>query len=352
VTPEQKIAFGVFSLTKVSLTSGLKVCLAGLLIYALSACKDENSVVIYTSVDRHYAEPILQAFEDQTGISVEALYDVEAAKTTGLVNKLIAEADRPRADVFWNGEFLQTQLLAQDGVLSRYAPTQTGLGWQESEQLWTSFGGRARVLIVNTAVLPNAEWPATLSDFLSDRWRGDQLAIAHPLFGTSATHAAALYAAWGRTKAQDFYRSLLARGVRIVDGNSVVRDLAVSGEITFGLTDTDDACSAISSGADVAVLFPDQREGGLGTLVIPNTVALIAGAPHSENGKRLIDYLLSESVVEALAEAGWFHINGTEVLVSDTCGLPKNIRPMPTNPATLHQSIETAKQELRDIFVQ
>lgn len=339
-------------MAKADLATVLRVCLASLLFCVLSACQDEDSVVIYTSVDRHYSEPILQAFEEETGINVEALYDVEAAKTTGLVNKLIAEADRPRADVFWNGEFLQTQRLAQEGVLSRYVPTQTGAGWQEPEQLWTSFGGRARVLIVNTALLPSAEWPKSLSDFLSDRWSGEQLAIAHPLFGTSATHAASLYAAWGRTEAHDFYSSLHSRGVQVVDGNSVVRDLAASGEIAFGLTDTDDACSALGSGADVAVLFPDQTEGGLGTLVIPNTVALIAGAPHSENGKLLIEYLLSKSVVNTLADAGWFHINGTEVLVSEICGLPKNIQAMPIDPATLHQSLEIAKQELRDIFVQ
>src|SRR4030042_2060228 len=54
------------------------------------------SVVVYTAVDQPYAEPIFAVFEQNTGIQVKAVYDVEAAKTTGLVNRLIAEKDQPR----------------------------------------------------------------------------------------------------------------------------------------------------------------------------------------------------------------------------------------------------------------
>jgi len=334
------------SVIRAGITRLLRVGILFVAAWNLAACKENSTVVIYTSVDRHFAEPILQAFEDETGIKVEALYDVEAAKTTGLVNKLIAEADRPRADVFWNGEFLQTQLLAQRGLLTAYATD----GQQDQQHLWTAFGGRARVLIVNTTTLPQDQWPDSLADFLADRWPGNQMAIAHPLFGTSATHAAALYAAWGDAHAADFYRSAQARGVRIVDGNSVVRDLAVKGEIMFGLTDTDDACSALENGEEVAVVFPDQSDGAIGTLVIPNTVAMIAGAPHPENGKLFVDYLLGENIALELAEAGWFHVNGTDVLTA-SCNLPDQITVMQVDTAALYEALARIKLELRDILV-
>jgi len=58
-------------------------------------------VVVYTSVDQVYSEPVIRAFEKRTGILVLPVYDVEASKTTGLVNRLIAERGRPQADVFW-----------------------------------------------------------------------------------------------------------------------------------------------------------------------------------------------------------------------------------------------------------
>ena len=162
-------------------------------LLALAACKDDApSVTIYTSVDRSFSEPILQMFEVQTGIRVEALYDVEAAKTTGLVNRLIAEANRPRADVFWNGELVQTQHLAVLGILSPYATTAADTAQQPPDRMWTSFGGRARVLIVNTDLQAVGNRPTGLADFMSDRWQSNRLAISPPLFGTSASHAASL----------------------------------------------------------------------------------------------------------------------------------------------------------------
>jgi len=59
-------------------------------------------------VDQVYAGPVLKRFEVQTGINVLPVYDVEAAKTTGLANRIIAEAGNPQADVYWSGEFAQT----------------------------------------------------------------------------------------------------------------------------------------------------------------------------------------------------------------------------------------------------
>lgn len=329
--------------------------LLSLLVFSLSltACQQDTkeTVVIYTSVDRHYSEPILKEFEKKTGIVVDALYDIEAAKTIGLVNKLIAEGSRPRADVFWNGEFLLTQLLADRGILQRYQTKGKEAGQtQDQGQLWTSFGGRARVLIVNNKKVAEAERPTSLLDFTSDRWSGNELAVAHPLFGTSATHAKALYTKWGAEKAETFFTKLKQRGVQFVSGNSVVRDLAVRGKISFGITDTDDACSAVAKGADVSVIFPDQEPDGLGTLTIPNTVALVSNGPNSEAGKKLIDYLLSDEVRSNLAKAGWFHVEGDKVSPTLNCGLPTTVNAMEVKPQEMFKIQQRATDTLRALL--
>lgn len=80
----------------------------------------QQTVVIYTSVDQIFSESILQQFEQQSGIQVKALYDVEASKTVGLVNRLLAEKDNPQADVFWNSEVSRTIQLKQSGILQPY----------------------------------------------------------------------------------------------------------------------------------------------------------------------------------------------------------------------------------------
>lgn len=268
----------------------------------LAGCgKQGSSVVVYTALDEMYSRPILDAFEEETGIAVRAVYDTEAAKTTGLVTRLIAEQRRPRADVFWNNEVAQTILLKNKGVIEPYlSPAAAAIPAQfkDPEGYWTGFAARARVIIYNTDIVRGA--PTSVRDFLKPEWSG-RTAIALPLFGTTATHAAALFALWGDEEAKEFFRDLLENDVAVLAGNATVRDMVARGEYAIGLTDTDDANGAVEDGLPARWLLPDQEEGGIGTLVIPNTVALIKGGPNPDGGKKLIDFLLSPEVEGKLA---------------------------------------------------
>lgn len=258
-------------------------------------------VVIYTSLDQVFSEPILQEFEKKTGIKVKAVYDVEAAKTTGLVNRLIAEKNNPQADVFWNSEVGKTIVLKQKGVLDSYrSPSAEGIPEQfkDKDGTWVGFAARSRVLIYNTKLIKKSDLPRSIFELTDPKWKG-KAALAYPLFGTTSTHVAALYALLGQEKAESFLKALKENKVIIVDGNSVVRDIVVDGEAAIGFTDTDDAHVAIKMGKPVDIIYPDKE--GIGTLLIPNTVSLIKGAPHPQEAKKLIDYLLSRGVEGKLA---------------------------------------------------
>ncbi|MBI2839520.1 MAG: ABC transporter substrate-binding protein [Acidobacteria bacterium] len=314
----------------------------------------DRTVVVYTSVDQVYSEPILMEFEARTGIRVKSLCDVEAAKTTGLVNRLMAENGNPRADVFWNGEFSQTMLLRQQGALAPYRSScSADLPAQliDPDGYWTAVAGRARVLLVNTRLVPRAKFPRSVFDLLAPAWRGDQIGLAYPMFGTSATQAAALYAAIGPEAARDFYRKLHARGARVVDGNSVVRDLVASGQLSIGLTDTDDACGAVRDGAPVEIVIPDQSPDGIGTLVIPGTVALIAGAPHPAMGRLLIDFIGSREVEGKLIAAGWSDIPLRKTDTAPACLAESRVKGMAVRLEDVFRQIEIAKHDMTEIFV-
>jgi iron(III) transport system substrate-binding protein len=312
-----------------------------------------REVVIYTSVDQVFSEPIFNKFEEQTGIRVLPVYDVEATKTTGLVNRLIAEKARPQADVFWSGEFAQTILLKEQGVLAPYkSPNAADIPaqYRDLEGYWTGLAGRARVLLVNTELVPVADYPESIFDLLKDTWPGDKIGIAYPLFGTAATEAAALYVALGPEKARAFYQSLHDRGVRVVDGASVVRDMVASGQLMMGLVDTDDAVVEIERGEPVAMDFLDQD--GMGTLVIPNTVAMIAGDSNPNEAKEFIDFLLSHDVAELLVKAGWSHIplRSTDPQSSDIVN--PHIKSMNVSLVDVYKQLETIKRDLAEIYIQ
>jgi iron(III) transport system substrate-binding protein len=264
----------------------------------------ENSVVVYTALDSEFSQPILQAFTQRTGIAALPKFDAESTKTVGLTQEIMAEARRPRCDVFWNNEILNTLRLERQGLLAVYrspAAEAYPAVWRSPTGTWHSFAARARILIVNAELVAEADRPTSIHDLADPRWKG-RAAIAKPLFGTTATHAACLFASQGPDAAQKFFRDLKANDVRILAGNKQVAQAVAAGQLAFGLTDTDDAIVEIEAGRPVAIVYPDQGEGELGTLFIPNTLAIIKGCPHPDQARRLVDYLLQPEVEERLAE--------------------------------------------------
>ncbi|NSW89615.1 MAG: extracellular solute-binding protein [Firmicutes bacterium] len=332
------------------------IIIAILLVFILfTSCRSENKVVVYTSVDQNYAEQFFKYFEKETGIKVIPAFDTEASKTTGLVNRLIEESKNPRADVFWNGEFAQTLVLKSEGVLAPYKSEEAAAipeYFKDEESYWTAFGGRARVLLVNTNVLSEEDMPRSIYSLLDEKYDPNRIGMAYPLFGTTATHAAAIYAAFGPTDANKFFKQIAKRKIRIVDGNSVVRDLVVEGVLAFGLTDTDDAIGAIEKGAPVKMVFPDQGEGEMGTLIVPNTVAIIKGGPNPKNAKVFIDFILKpESEKYLLEELGWIQTTVRPVGASNKYFNPDSVKSLKVKLEDIYQYMEQAKNELKELFI-
>lgn len=320
-----------------------------------TGCGFEKSIVVYTAVDQVFSEPLLARFTEETGIGVKPVFDVEAAKTTGLVNKLLAEKNNPQADVFWSNEFIQTILLQEEGVLAPYVSPSAGDipdAFREPNGYWTGFGGRARVLIVNTDLVPDDRLPTSLLGLTTAGVSPARIGIALPMFGTTATHAAALYAALGREVGYEWHKGLLDMGVQVVDGNSVVRDMVCSGSLDMGLTDTDDAYEAVKKGHPVKVVFLDQEEGGLGTLINPNTVMLVKGAPHAELGKKFIDWLLQPETEAELLKMGWIDLPCRDVGVTSENLGDVRVRGMSVNLADIYRMLDASKADMTELFVQ
>ena len=271
-------------------------------VFLFSCDSDKEEVIIYCSLDQIYSEPILNEFEDLTGINVKAVYDTELTKTVGLVNRIIAESKNPQCDVFWNNEISRTILLKEKGLLEKYISAEAlDIPEQYKNEFWAGFAARARIIIYNKEKFEDEELPSSVFDLIDPVWKG-KAAIAYPMFGTTATHAAALFVALGDSLAVDFFQKIKENDIAILDGNATVRDQVVSGEFWWGLTDTDDANGAIEDGKPVGIIYPDQAEGELGTMLIPNTIALIKSSPNQDNAKKLIDFILRPETEKLLSE--------------------------------------------------
>ncbi len=276
--------------------------IVGLLISPFLSILGRKSVVVYTALDQEFSRPVFEEFTRQTGIKVLAKYDTESTKTVGLTQALFAERNRPRCDLFWNNEIVNTLRLDQAGLLASYpspAAENYPQQYRSTQSRWHGFAARARVLIVSTELITVTDEPDSILDLTAPQWK-NRVAIAKPLAGTTATHAACLFAVWGETKAKAFFRDLKANA-RILSGNKQVALAVARGELAFGLTDTDDAIIELEKGHPVKIVYPDQGPEQLGTLFIPNTLALLEGSPNPEPAKQLVEFLLSPQVESMLA---------------------------------------------------
>jgi iron(III) transport system substrate-binding protein len=317
-------------------------------VIALSGCRSpeptqtaDRTVTVYVSTDRVFSEPVLREYETRSGVNVNAVYDTEETKSTGLANRLLAEKARPQADVFWSNEPVRTLVLKTRDVLASYrSPSAEGIpaALIDPEGYWTGFSARMRVIAYNTKTVTPKDAPQSIFDLADPKWKG-QVAMADPRFGSTSFHVAALYALAGNEKMDDFFRRLKANGVRIVDGNSVVRDLVARGEVKVGLTDTDDVNVAIEDGQPVGMILPDRD--GLGVPVMPNMVSMIANAPHPEEARKLIDYLLSAEVERQLAQS-----EAVQIPLHTGVPGPKNIPAIDTfKPMTLDYAKAASRVE-------
>lgn len=255
------------------------------LVLLVGCGSKRDSLTIYTSQDQVYAEPILRGFEKQSGIKIRAIYDSEAVKTVGLVNRLIFEKNNPQCDLFWNNEELRTRQLATKGVLNTSIRIE-------------AFGSRTRQWVWNTNQISMASIPKDLFTLTNAHWRS-KVAIALPLFGSTSTHFQILRQKWGKERWKQWCRGLIANDVITVDGNSVVVQLVGRGEVALGITDSDDIRAGLKNQLPIA--GKSIVEDGF---IIRNSIGYIAGSPFQNLSKRLAEYLQSNSVKDSLIEAG------------------------------------------------
>jgi iron(III) transport system substrate-binding protein len=274
-------------------------------LFFIGACRKngtQNVVVLYCSVDQTAAEPVIAEFEKISGIKVLTRFDSEASKTVGLVQKIRAEAGRPAADVFWSNEIFHTIRLKNEGLLSPFAGEQTKNwpGLSDANGCWYGFALRARVIAYNNKKIRDSQAPKTLEQLLDSKWQG-KIVMADPGFGTTGGDVASWFAYYGQARATEILKSLAANKVKLVEGNSTAVRMVASGQADICLTDTDDVYAAVRNGWPVAMNYSDVNSAGC--LAIPNTAAIVKGAPHRLQAEKLMQFLLSERCEEILVQS-------------------------------------------------
>lgn len=287
----------------------LAILVLGGVLWAFLGTGSSHDVVLYCGVDQDQSRPLVATFP---GHSVDFHPETEAFRSIGHPQRLLAEVNDPKADVYWSNEIMHMIHLADAGVMDKLPEglaAQFPRAWRDPQGRFIQFGARARILLINTELLPNAaDHPTSVQDLLNPKYaeRGLVTAMARPLTGTTYTHAVAALT-HDEASAKKFFEATAQAEreghMKIVKSNGqVMRAVSdASNKIAFGLTDTDDAWIAIQKGAPVTIVYPDQAQGQRGTLLIPNTAGLVKGRPHSEAAEKLLRWLASPDIEARLA---------------------------------------------------
>lgn len=269
---------------KVGLTAG--VLLASMSVAAMA---QDKSVVVYTAHKASIVDALVPKFEKETGIKV----DVVKAGSGDIIKRVKAESSSPKADVIWSigGE----QLEDNKDLLATYTPKDDAaiLPTYKVSPEWIPYTGILLVMAVNKQELKPNEYPKTWAELGDAKWKGKISSARADTSGSSFQQLATVLIGHG-DKGWDVYNKILAN-VNLSDSSGAVPRYVNDGEALVGLTLEDNALDYVKGGGNIAIVYPED-----GSSTVADGVALIKGAPHAENGKAFIDWLLSKPVQEQL----------------------------------------------------
>lgn len=287
--------------------AGLLLGVMAMGAFLAPAVAGARELTLYSARKEELIRPALEGFQKETGIRVTLL----TGGAGELARRIELERANPKGDVFLGTAAGITELLRQKGLLESYASPNAGEIPEEfraADHSWVGITGRVRVLIYNASRIPAGEAPQSTFDLTAPRWKG-QVAVASLGERTTVSWLATLLALKGEEATRKYVDALRANGLKVLKNNTEVRHAVARGEVAVGITNHYYYLLQLQEDprSPIALVYPDQGPGDMGTPVFSITTAIIKGAPHPAEARALIDFLLKPAGNRLLVE-GEFEI--------------------------------------------
>lgn len=260
----------------------------------LEKVAEENRLIVCTSHKQEVYSPIIKEFEERTGIWVQ----VKTGGTTELLEKIREENGQNTCDIMFGGG-VESYEVYRD-CFTAYKSGQSDMldsKYVSGENSWTVFTELPMVLIYNNKLVSEEQAPEGWADLLSDRWRG-KIAFADPgKSGSSCTTLATMIQILNMGEEKTLERFAAALDGKISSGSGAVLEEVASGTRLVGITLEETARKYIAKGADLSIVYPKE-----GTSAVPDGCAIVAGAPHEENAKLFLEFIVSQDVQRLAVE--------------------------------------------------
>jgi len=260
-----------------------------------------RELVIYSGRKDALILPIIDSFEKKTGTKVT----LKSGKTEELANLLLQEKENTQADIYIGTDASLLEKLSKNGLLTQITTSELSnipAAYRAEDNTWTGVSGRARVLMVNTNMLPANQWPSSIYDVINQKWNG-KVAMANLTNESVVTHISALRALHGDEFARNFLRDLKKNNVTpLSGGHTDVRQAVGRGEFSVGFVNHYYAHLQMQETPHIAIIYPDQGAGHDGAFVNVSGVGVIRFGKNQSVAQEFVAYLLSEEAQQQFAE--------------------------------------------------
>jgi iron(III) transport system substrate-binding protein len=269
---------------------GLALALAATTALSPALQAQEGSVVVYTAHKSSIVDRLLPVFESETGLDAE----VVQLGSGDIARRVEAESGAPAADVIWSISGSQLTELAD--LLEPYEPADFAAVDPQfiTNPAWTPYTSVVYVLAVNTDLLALEDAPQSWAELADPQWQGQIASARADGSGSAMQQLQAVLTIFGED-GWDTYAEI-AKNFVFTDSSGAVPRYVADGETSMGLTLEDNALEYVQGGAPMGVVLLTD-----GTVATPDGVALVKDGPNPEGGKAFIDWAMSKSTQELLA---------------------------------------------------
>jgi len=266
----------------------LRLAIMAAVLVALPTLVAAAEVVLYSSNPSELIDMVSKGFEEKAGIKVS----VVRLGTGEAMKRIAAEKEKPLCDVFWSGDVAVLEN-AKENFQSYQSPEAAGLpaGYIEKDARWTASNAHVMVIMVNKALVKEADMPKTWKDLFAEQWKG-KVVMANPeKSGSAYAQAYGIY----KLNGMDGIQKLIGNA-KILDSSSLIYKGVAAGEYPLGVTMEYAAHRYIEGGdKNVGIIYPAD-----GAFMAPEALGIVKNCPHPAEAKKFADYLLSKKVVDEI----------------------------------------------------
>lgn len=262
---------------------------------------DESQLVVYSGRQEALVQPVIDDFEDETGIEVSVRY----GNTAQLAAQILEEGDRTRADVYFAQDGGALGALAKGDMLAELPSdllATVDARYRSSDGTWIGTSGRSRVIVYDPDQLTEDEVPDTVFDLTDPQWKG-KVGIS-PSNASFEAFVTAIRIMEGDDRAREWLEGMASNDVQLFDNNVLILNAAEDGVIALGLINHYYWYEQVAEeGLDAVPARLKFLPGGdPGALVNVAGVGVLEGTDREDDALRFARYLLEEHAQTYFAE--------------------------------------------------